>query len=284
MQATVRTLGSTEPLEPLSPEETTLRRLAEVLGEHGPAEPRRRVFVETSEHRGEVRRLRARVSTSSGSARVTHHSHVNAPAAVAPARRAPASSRVLVAPATATDAPSWHALVAPATATDAPAPRALVASTTDTLAPRTLVAAPGAADDPRLRLLAGRVRVLGGQLHVRRRRGATVVRVAFDSPSGGGCARSRRCGWPARCCSPAPSPSRSRSTRPAPGRSSCRCSRCWRRARPIAAAVTLCRGGARGLGRRPARPVRGHARLRRLAHAARDRRLRQPAPRGRRPG
>src|SRR6185503_18429618 len=36
MQATVRTLGSTEPLEPLAPEETTLRRLAEVLWEHGP--------------------------------------------------------------------------------------------------------------------------------------------------------------------------------------------------------------------------------------------------------
>ena len=256
MQATVRTLGSTEPLEPLSPEETTWRRLAEVLGEHGPAEPRRRVFVRRPSTAAR-RRLRARVSTSSGSARVTHHSHVNAPAAVAPARRAPASSRVLVAPATATDAPSWHALVAPATATDAPAPRALVASTTDTLAPRTLVAAPGAADDPRLRLLAGRVRVLGGQLHVRRRRGSIVVRVAFDSPER---RRLRAISplWLACVLLFAGAVAEQVALDP-PGP--------WAlvlpllallapRA-PVAAACALA-AAARGLGRRPARPVRGH--------------------------
>ena len=97
MQATVRTLGSTEPLEPLPPEETTLRRLLEVLEEHGPV-------------------------------------HARGGSPVAAADRAPSSRP--------------------------PAPPTI----------------------PRLRLLAGRVRVLGGQLHVRRRRGATVVRVAFDSP------------------------------------------------------------------------------------------------------
>ena len=60
-------------------------------------------------------------------------------------------SPVAVGAASAPDA--TRAVVAPA-----PRPRPLSA--------RTFIATAGAADDPRLRLLAGRVRVLGGQLHV----------------------------------------------------------------------------------------------------------------------
>ena len=178
MQATVRTLGSTEPLEPLAPEETTLRRLAEVLAEHGPVDPRGGVDLSGA--------ARARASLGRRATRT-----VVAPGLAAPARRAP-SSRPPAPPTTrgCGCSPAACACSAGSCTSAAGAARPSCAS------PSTV-------------------------------------------PSGGGCARSRRCGWPARCCSRAPSPSRSRSTRRARGRSSCRCSRCWRRARRSPPPATL---------------------------------------------